>query len=588
MMSRGRRVACALGASAVFAVGLPALAAAQSPAAGPNRLLRQAAGLEASGNLEAAERVLREVLTQDPRSTGALFSLERVLRRQGEPEAVLPVVRTFLDGDPGRGQIRLLELRVLAELDSLDAVRRRASDWMEVDPSEATFRDLVGLYAPTFGDAAALDLVEQGRATLGDPGLLAFEAGDLHASLGDRDAAVAEWVEGVGDDGSGVAPVARRLRELRDGREEAVGSAIEALSASPVFARRRAAAGLAVELGREEDALALARSVADELGGRARSTFLAEIADRARELSVGPVASWAYDELGADAQTPVERRAFDERLVEVSLSAGDTAAAVEAQRRIARSFPAGSTDRRQASLRALRLGVASMEAEELRASFDAFLEDFPNALELDETAALVGRALQRRGDTEGAMGVLERSNGPLSAAERAYLLLDMGEVQEARQILSVAVEGMAPSDATGTIRLLALLGRLSPGGSELLAGAAAAARRGDVQEAVARLEAGEGAVDDEERAALLAHAARLAEDAGDPVVAARLRTTLLERHPDDASVPEAALALARYHAAREGGTARAIEILEELIASRPNAAIVPSARAELSRLRGTP
>jgi hypothetical protein len=146
---------------------------------------------------------------------------------------------------------------------------------------------------------------------------------------------------------------------------------------------------------------------------------------------------------------------------------------------------------------------------------------------------------------------------------------------------------MAPSDATGTIRLVTLLGRLSPAGAELLGTAAAAGRRGEIGEAIALLESADGVTDDGEIAALLSHAARMAEDAGDPAEAARLRTALLDGHPDDPSVPEAALALARYHAAREGGKDRAIEILEELIASRPNAAIVPSARAELSRLRGT-
>ena len=567
---------------------LPSMAGAQAPGSGTNRLLRQAAGLEASGDLDGAERVLREVLAQDPRSTGALFSIERVLTRKGEPGAVLPLVADFLAVDPGRGQVRLLELRVLAEMDSLDAVRQRADEWRETHPTEATYRDLVELYGTVFGEGDALGLVGEGRSSLGDPGLLAFQAGDLHERLGNRDAALTEWEAGVGDDGSGVAPVARRLRDLSDGREEAMGTVVRGLADSPVFARRRAAAALTVELRMEAEALELTRAVADELGGRARSTFLAEIADRARELSVDAVATWAYDELGADAETPAERRAFDQRLVEVSLSAGDTAAAVEAERRIARSYPEGSSDRRQATLRALRLGMHDMDAETLRGAFDAFLEEFPGALELDETAAAVARGLQREGDPEGAMAVLERSEGPLSAAERAYLLLDMGRLQEAREILSVAVDGMAPSEATGTIRLLTLLGRLSPGSAELLAGAAAAARRGDVAGAVARLESGEGVADDGERATLLAHAARLSEDAGDAAGAARIRTVLLERHPQDTSIPEAALALARYHATREGGRDRAIDILEELIASRPNAAVVPSARAELSRLRGAP
>ena len=56
---------------------------------------------------------------------------------------------------------------------------------------------------------------------------------------------------------------------------------------------------------------------------------------------------------------------------------------------------------------------------------------------------------------------------------------------------------------------------------------------------------------------------------------------------DDApEVGEAALALARYRAASSDGVAAAIALLEELITSRPNAAVVPDARLELERLRG--
>lgn len=577
-----------VGLAATVLAPWPAVAQARGGGT-TNGMLREAAGLEASGDLEGAERVLRHVLERDPRATGALFALERVLRSQGEPEAVLPVVRDFLSVDPGRAQVRLLELRVLAELDSLDAVRRRASAWAADDPSPSTYRELVVLYETTFGADEALELLRRGRNATGDEELLAFEMGDLLWLSGDAQGALAEWVVAVGDDGSGVAPMARRIRDLPEDRADRTASqVIDRLSSSPVFARRRAAAALAVELRMDDRALELTRAVADELGGRARSAFLAEIGDRARELSVGSVATWAYDELGQDARTPAERRAFDERLAEVSLTAGDTLAAAEAVRRIARSYPEGSTDRRQATLRALRLGLGAMGPEALRESFDGFVTEFPSAPELDELAAGVARALQAHGDPEGALAVAESSEGPRSAAERAYLLLDAGRIDEARNLLTVAVEGLSPSDATGTIRLVGLLGRLSPSGAETLARAVAAAHRGELDPAIELLEAGDGVADDRERAALLAHAARLAEDLGEPAEAARLRTTLLETYPDDPSVPEAALALARFHASLDGGRPRAIEILEELIASRPNAAIVPSARAELSRLRGTP
>ena len=591
----GRRVAgrttllcTALLCAALLCIAAPSAAQARG---GPstNALLREAAGLEASGDLDGAERVLRQVLDREPRATGALFALERVLRAKGAHADVLPIVDAFLAADPATREVRALKLRVLAELDSLDAVRREAADWAGTDPSAATYRELATLYEEHLGAAEALRLLEAGREASGDASLLALEVGDLRARTGDLDGAVREWTEGVGDDGTGVTAVARRLRDVPDDRRPRVADAVlRALTDSPVFARRRAAALLALELRMEDEALALTQGVADELGGRARTALLGEVADRARDLLMGLVASWAYDELGDGARTPAERRAFDERLVEVSLAAGDTAAAVEAQQRIVRSLPDRSVERRQASVRELRLGIGTMDATQLRASLDRFRTSYPDAPEIDELSAAVSRALQARGDGASALSVLDEARGPRSASARAYLLLSEGRIQEGREMLTGALEGLSPSEATSTIRLVGLLGRLSPAAAAVLARAAAAAHGGATDEAVALLEEGAGASGDEERAALLAHAARVAEDAGDAATAARLRSTLLERYPEDATIPEAALALARYHAEQDGGRPRAIEILEDLIASRPNAAIVPNARAELARLRGMP
>jgi tetratricopeptide (TPR) repeat protein len=551
------------------------------------RMLRQAAGLEASGDLEGAERVLREVLGREPGATGALMALERVVRMAGRPEAVLPSVEAFLQRNPDAAQVRLLQLRVLAEVDSLAAVRREADEWTRTAPTSDSYREVAGVYESVFGPAEALDLLLGGRAAMGAPEALALEVGDLRMRTGDREGAVREWATGVGDDGAQVASVARRLRELPEPRDEAARTVLSTLTSSPVFARRRAAALLAVELRMEREALSLSQAVSEELGTRARSTFLAEVGDRARDLSLADVAGWAYDELGEEARTPAERRAFDQRLVEVALAAGDTAAAASAQTRIARSFPEGSPDRRRSAVQALRLGAGSMEVGELRAAFAAFTRDFPSAPETDELAATVSLALQVRGDDAGALTVLEGVQGPRSALERGYLLLAAGRVGEGREALSRTLEGLSPSEATGTIRLVALLGRLSADGAATLALAASEAHRGRTDEAIALLSSDRAAATPAERAALLAHAARIAEDSGDRAAASGLRTRLLDAYPDDPSVPEAALALARYHAGQGGDVARAIEILEELIASRPNAAVVPNARAELARLRGT-
>ena len=552
------------------------------------RMVRQAAGLEAAGDLAGAERLLREVLDRDPGATGALFALERVVRSDGRPEAVLPSMDAFLNREPGSAQVRALKLRVLSEVDSLEAVRREARAWIAMDPAPATHREIAALYEAAFGPEEALEFLLRARAESARPDLLALEVGDLEARTGDMESALREWALGVGDDGAQVAPVARRLGELPAPRDEEVRTVLSELTSSAVFARRRAAALIAVELRREPEALELARGIAEELGPRARSTFLTEVGDRARDLSLAEVAGWAYDELGEEARTPAERRAFDERLVEVALASGDTAAAADAQQRIARSFAEGSPDRRRAAVQALRLGAGEMEPSALRAAMASFAREFPNAPESDELAATVARELQVRGDDAGALGALAEVQGPRSALERGYLLLAAERVDEGRQALSAALEGLSPSEATGTIRLVSLLGRLSGDGAVTLARASSQAHRGRIAEAVGLLTSERAAATADERAALLAHAARLAEDSGDPETAAELRVGLLDAYPGHSSVPEAALALARYHAEQEGDVTRAIEILEELIASRPNAAVVPNARAELARLRGRP
>ncbi|HUG37729.1 MAG TPA: hypothetical protein VML54_12300, partial [Candidatus Limnocylindrales bacterium] len=86
-------------------------------------------------------------------------------------------------------------------------------------------------------------------------------------------------------------------------------------------------------------------------------------------------------------------------------------------------------------------------------------------------------------------------------------------------------------------------------------------------------------------APLLAEAARLAERGGEHTLAAEIRRRLVVEHAQAPEVAEATLALAR-HASRTGtGEEEAIRLLEELITSRPTAAVVPEARLELQRLR---
>lgn len=584
---RRRHWVSALLLSALAVTGIPPHASAQVRMRSTEaQLLRDAAARESRGDYEGAEEVLRRLLVDNPVSSGGLFALERILRRQGDIITILPAVDAFLVRNAESSGVRSLQLRVLSEADSADALRREAEAWFAAAPgSEIPFREASRIYERMFGVDAALDLLRRGRAALGRPDALALEIGDLLVVGGDIVGAADEWALAIGDDASQVTTVTRRIRGL--GANEAVAGdrLVENLASAEAVVARRAGARLAVELGLADQALALVQDVANDLDGRARTTFLSDIARRAREYDLVDVSSWAYDELGEDSATPAERRQFDLRVVDVALAAGDTLSAVEAQRRVAESFSPGSVDRRRAAAQVIRLQAPTAEPEALRSMLDEFREEFPNAPELDALAAMVARTLQARGDAEGAANALGDATGPQSSLERAYLDLAAGDVAGGRAGLLLALTGLPPAEATPLIEFAGLLGRVSEAGAKVLAEAGVAAHRGRATEAANLLSEAASALEAEERASVLGQAARIASDGDEPALAADIRRRIVEEHPDAPEAAEASLALARYHALTAGGVDEAIRLLEELITRRPNAAVVPDARLELQKLR---
>lgn len=574
---------------AALALGVTLLLGAEPAAAQvveESRLLREAASRESQGDFEGAEGVLRRVLDANPASSGGLFALERVLRAKGDPGAILPVVDAFLAREPGASGVRHLKLRVLVEVDSLGAAEAAAEAWFQVQPAaETPYREAANLLGRAFGSQRALDVLERGRAATGNPQSLALEMGDVLFSMGLRDAALREWAAAVGDDGAQASVVTRRLAGLSEDPQGAGRTVVALLGNAPGVGRQRAGVQIALELGLEDEALGVARRALAGLEDRVRAAFLADVARRARDAQLGEVASWAYRELGQDAGTPAERRQFDLRLVEISLAAGDTLAALDAQRRVVASFPPGSVDHRRASAQELRLQGTVVSPEEARAALDAFRVQFPGAAELDGLAAHVAGAFLARGDTEGAEAVLEGMEGPRSSLQRAYLFLGDGRAGEARNAFLLALPGLDPSEATGVIQFVALLGRVSPRGGTALSRAGALAHQGRGIEAAASLAEAAVGLAEEERAPLLAEAARMADGAGGVDEGAALRGRLLLEHPDSPEAAEASLALARYHAGRPDGAGEAIRLLEGLVVRSPGAPVVPDARRELERLR---
>jgi tetratricopeptide (TPR) repeat protein len=334
----------------------------------------------------------------------------------------------------------------------------------------------------------------------------------------------------------------------------------------------------------EPEALDLVEDVAGSMEGRSRIAYLENVASRARRAQVPSVAAWVYEEIGRDSSDPEDRREIDRRIVETALEAGDFAMALEAQRRVVASYPRSSEEGRRALAEAVRL-QALAEPGGVVESWREFREIFPDAAELDEVGAAVAASLHARGDADGAAVVLEGIEGPRSTLERGYLLLSRGEIEDGRQALLAAVSGLPPVEATSVIQLGSLLGRLSEPASRALVAAGVAAHHGRGADAAAELAGQASSLPEDDRAGVLAEAARIAERSGAVDNAVSIRERLVADYPDAPEVAEASLALARHIAATGGDTEVAIRLLEDLITRSPNAAVVPEARFELERLR---
>jgi tetratricopeptide (TPR) repeat protein len=551
------------------------------------RLLREASTLEARGDNVGAERVLRGLLEQIPGSTGALFAIERSLRAQGRTRDVLPLIDRTLAVQPGLSNLRSMKLRLLVEIDSLETLEQEAQTWIRAEPgSPDPYRELARMYERAYGTVRTVALLREGRASLNDPAAFAVELGELLERSGQRAEAAREWSLAIGDDGGQAPAVIRRVGQLPDSSRAVVPLLIEALDKDPTTpARRVAAVRVALAVPLPEQALALTRRAVGQLDLSTRRSLLEEVARRGEELDAHQLSLWAYETLRDLATDPTAQRALQTRVAASALALGDTAKALEARAQLAQSLPRGSTERRRVVAETLRLQATRSNPEALRRQLSAFREEFPDAPELDEIASALAYGLQAQGNGDAAAAVLADVQGPRSALERAYLSLDRGEVEEGIASLTQAVESLPPAAATDVIQLVSLLGRVGPGSASALGKAAVLSHRGAGVQAVEQLVAEVPRLPVQDRSALLAHAARLADQAAAPERGAALRRELIAQHKDSAERPEAALALARW-SARSGRTQEAIQVLEALIVERPTSPLVPDARRELERIRG--
>lgn len=552
------------------------------------RLLRDAATLETAGDLDGSERVLRSILTSSPMSLGALISLERILKMQGRVEGLIGPVDRLLQRDPQSPIGHQMLVRAYSALDRVEDLERAAQRWIDATPKvETPYREVARVWRQRHDPVRAVAVLELGRSRIKRQDALALELGDVYAEAGDYTKAVHEWNRAIAADGRGFLLIQRRLANLPNGGAALIPQLVSALESKPSStARRRAAAQLAIDAGRANEAERIARGLAASLKGAERESFLVDVARRADGAGLDRLGYWAYSELVVAGGSVDRMLALRSRLAELALAVGDTAGATRMYTELERAFAVGSPQRREAIAVRVQLLAREPDLGRARAEYDGFRREFPDAPELDAVSAAVANALMDRGRHEAAEDLLVGVSGPHSGVARGRILIRRGEIERARNELLASAPALHGAEATDAIALATLLGRLSQQGGDLVARAFANTAANEHAAAIQLLFQESTSLSDAERAAVLDFAVGIADQADMREQAEQLRREIVAEYPDSREAPRAMLGLARTLASERRGADEARILLEQLILEHPRSALVPQARRELDRLLG--
>ena len=559
-------------------LSLPGILLGQQPA------MTRAFDLERRGDYAAAAEAYRTVLATRPADVAALLGLERSLVPLNRSTEMLAAVRAAMAVAPSSSAVYGLALRAWAAAGQADSVRSAAERWAKIAPTEETpYREWGAAELGRQDRAAARAAYLQGRNRLGRPDALAAEIAQLALAEGDYEAALREWLLAVrrlpGYRGTAVATLAqapdaargnllRLLSREADLTSRRLEAELRARWGDPLGAYRALSSGLPSD---QPQAIAALRGLLDQIrllrtpaARQAQGRVLEALAERSPaaqasrlRLEAGQAYSAAGDREGArrmlaglaDDRTLTGTVASDAAtsLVDVLIAEGKLEEAGQrlSERRTGMAADSYDAVRRRIAAGWIRQG--DLARAEAAVAADSSVEGL----------ALSGRIRLYRGDVAGAVQRFKAA-GPY-AGDRA--------------------------DATRRTALLALL---QPLGGDTLPGLGKALlqlEQGDTAAAAAGLERVAADLPVQQGGAEL-HllAGRLAASTGKPADAERLfRAAAVKEAP--ATAPAAELALAELFIASQRPQ-EAIELLEHLILTYPESALVPQARRKLDEARG--
>jgi tetratricopeptide (TPR) repeat protein len=550
------------------------------------KLLNMEAAKEAAGDIPAAQNILKTILVANPGSLSAIITLERLLRTQTQLAELIPYIERLLASDPTSPIGYQMLVRTYSNLNMLPELEQASEAWIKATPKlETPYREIARVWEQRRDYAHALQVLERGRSRIGRPEALALELGDAYVGLGDPAKAVAEWGRAIGPDARGFMLVQRRVAALPDGGARVLPPLINTLTHPPTsMPRQKAAVTLAIEAGLAPQAETIAKSIAAMLKGLERQNFLVEVARRADNVRISSLAYWAYGEVLAMGAPADQMLAIRSRLAELALTAGDTVRARESYSALEKAYAAGTPEHRQAVALRIELTARDGKLDDAMRSYEDFRKEAPDAPETDRAAAALAGAMLDRGDPADAEKLLTGVSGPRASLVRGRIALRQGDLPKALSALMAAAPSLQGDEATETIALITLVGRLSPAGGDVLGRALAKAWAGDRKAAVLLIENGSTTLPADEHSAILDYAAGLADRADLAPDAERIRRTIVTDYAQTLEAASALLALGRAISGRPEAQDEARQLFERLILDYPRSALVPQARHELDLL----
>jgi hypothetical protein len=546
--------------------------------------LTRALDLERRGDYAAAAAAYRSVLSGNPADVAALLGLERALLPLSRSAEMLPVVGAALKAAPTSSTVYGIALRAWASADQPDSVRSLAERWAQLVPTEETpYREWGAAELGRQDRDAAKAAYLRGRSRLGRSDAMAAELAQLALAEGDYPEALREWLLAVrrlpGYRGIAVSTLSQAPEQERP-------ELLRIIAADPDLTSRRLEAELRTRWGDplggyqalssalpddRVQAIAALRTLLDQArtlrtteGNQVQGQILEAIASRSPDAHSSRLrleAAQAYSAAGdrAGARRMLTGLAND-RLAppSVSTDAGSTLIGVlieegkpaEAQQRLVQLRPTLSADAYDALRR--RVATAWMHSGDLARADSTIATDSSV-----DGLALSGRIRLYRGDIAGALERFKAA-GPY-AGDRA--------------------------DATRRTALLALLQPIEEDSLPELGQALLRLEQGDTADATQRLESVAGGLAPQHGGAEInLLAGRLLLASGKMTDAERLLRAATTRDAPG-TAPAAELALAELLLASRRPT-EAVELLEHLILTYSQSALVPQARRKLDEARG--